>query len=106
VSSRLLRRTYLPLHKCANIGLKVTCPVRLRLAIDHRDTTRVYSEAVRKMTELMGLGLESEVAGLRRACRTAWEATETARLGLARHEADHFCDRDGFVNSASASGSS
>jgi hypothetical protein len=83
----------------------VICAVRLRLALDHRDTTRVYSEAVRKMTDLIGYGLESEVVVLRRACRTAWEASEKARLAVARHEADHFCDRDDFVNSASASAS-
>jgi len=80
----------------------VTCAVRLRLAIDHRERTRVYSEAVRKVTELLGLGLESEVALLRRVCRTEWEASEKARLALARHEADHFCDRENFIDAASA----
>jgi hypothetical protein len=49
------------------------------------------------MTELLGLGLESEVAVVRRACRTAWETAEKARLALSRHEADHFCDRADFV---------
>jgi len=78
----------------------VICAVRLRLAIDHRDRTRVYSEAVRKLTDLLGYGLESEVSVLRRACRVEWEASEKARVTLARHEADHFCDRDGFVNPA------
>jgi hypothetical protein len=50
------------------------------------------------MTELLVTGLESEVAVLRRACRIAWDAAEKARIAVSRHEADHFCDRDGFVN--------
>ena len=78
------------------------CTVRLRLVFSHRDTTRAYSEEVCKMTALLGLGLESEVAALRRSCRTAWEASEKARLALSRHEADHCCDREDFVNSALA----
>jgi len=80
----------------------VICAVRLRLVLEHRDSTRLYSEEVRRMTELLGVGLESEVAVLRRACRTAWEVAEKARLAVSRHEADHFCDRDGFVNAATA----
>lgn len=75
----------------------MTCPVRLRLVTDYRETTRVYSEQVRKLTDLIGLGVESEVLLLRRACRNAWDAAEKSRIALARHEADHFCDRDGFL---------
>jgi hypothetical protein len=80
----------------------VICAVRLSLVLEYRDTTRVYSEEVRQMTELLGLGLESEVAVVRRACRTAWETAEKARLAVSRHEADHCCDREGFINAASA----
>ncbi len=90
--------TFLSRSECVNIGPKVICAVRLRLAIDHREATRVYSEAVCKMTDLLGLGLESEVSLLRRVCRIEWEASEKARLTLARHEADHFCDRDSFID--------
>jgi len=45
------------------------------------------------MTELLGLGLETEVDVLRQKCKRAWEAAEKARLALSRHEADHSCDR-------------
>jgi len=83
----------------------VICPERLRLAISHRETTRAYSEAVRKMTEMMGMGLESEVAVLRNTCRVMSEASDKGRLALARHEADHFCDRTDFATPTPASGS-
>ena len=80
------------------------CAERLRLAINHRDTTRAYSEEVRKMTDMLGLGLEPEVRILRRCCRIAWDAAEKSRLCLARHEADHFCDCNDFLVPPRASG--
>lgn len=66
--------------------------MRLCLVTDYRDTTRTYSEHVCKLTDLLCLGLQ-EVTLLRCSCRTAWDAAENARLALARHEADHGCDR-------------
>lgn len=71
----------------------MTCPERLRLVDDYRETARAYSEAVRKMADLVGQGVDWEFDVPRRTCRTAWERAEKARLALARHEADHFCDR-------------
>jgi len=49
------------------------------------------------MADMIGLGLESEVAVLRNACRVMSEASDRARLALARHEAEHLCDRADFV---------
>lgn len=49
------------------------------------------------MAELLGEGVEWELDSLRRACRSAWEAAEKARLALSRHESNHFCDRTDFV---------
>lgn len=81
------------------------CVERLRLFNDYRDATRTYSDSVSKMTDLVGLGLGTEVNVLRGACRGAWEATEKARVALSRHEADHCCDRNDFFASAAASAS-
>ena len=78
------------------------CQERLRLVNDYRDTTRAYADSVRKMTDLVGLGIETEVELLRRACRVAWDATERARLALYRHEVDHGCDRKDFNTAARA----
>jgi hypothetical protein len=54
------------------------------------------------MSDLAGIGLQSEVAVLRRTCRAAWDKVEQARLALYRHEADHQCDRELQRFSASA----
>jgi hypothetical protein len=81
------------------------CQERIRLVADYRETTRTYADFVRKMTDLVGLGIESEVDLLRRSCKLAWEAAEKARVGLSRHEADHGCNRSDFYMSAAASGS-
>ena len=78
------------------------CSERLRLVTDYRETSRVYADSVRKMSDLAGLGIESEVDLLRRACKVAWEATERARLDLFRHEANHGCDRKDFLSSMAA----
>lgn len=72
------------------------CRERARLVVNYRDTTHKYAEAVRKMTDLVGLGLESEVDVLRRSCRLAWDVAERARIALYRHEADHSCARPDF----------
>lgn len=76
------------------------CSERLRLISDYRETTRTYADSVREMTDLVGLGIETEVSLLRRACRIAWEAAEGARLALYRHEANHGCDRKDLSSSA------
>jgi hypothetical protein len=72
------------------------CQERIRLVADYRETTRTYADFVRKMTDLVGLGIESEVDLLRRSCRLSWDAAEKARLALFRHEADHTCNRSDF----------
>jgi hypothetical protein len=81
------------------------CQERIRLVADYRETTRTYADFVRKMTELVGLGIESEVDLLRRSCKMSWEAAEKARLALFRHEADHFCNRADFHASSAVAGS-
>jgi hypothetical protein len=80
------------------------CQERIRLVADYRETTRTYADFVRKLTDLVGLGIETEVDVLRRSCRLAWEAAEKARLALFRHEADHSCNRSDFHTSAAAAG--
>jgi hypothetical protein len=80
------------------------CQDRIRLVADYRETTRTYADFVRKMTELVGLGIESEVDLLRRSCKMSWEAAEKARLALFRHEADHSCNRSDFQASSALSG--
>lgn len=78
------------------------CAERRVLLFGYQETTRVYADSVGKMTDLVGLGIDTEVALLRRACRTAWEACEAARLKLSRHEANHGCDRTDFVSVSAA----
>lgn len=79
------------------------CAERRVLLFDYQETTRVYAESVSKMTDLVGLGIDTEVALLRRVCKTAWEACEQARLKLYRHEANHGCDRADFAVASVAS---
>jgi len=81
------------------------CQERIRLVTDYRETTRTYADFVRKMTDLVGLGIESEVDLLRRSCRLSWEAAEKARLALFRHEVNHSCNRSDFRASAATAGS-
>jgi len=71
----------------------MVCPERCRLVSDYRETTRIYADFVRELTDLVAQGLECEVDLLRRSCRMAWEAAEKARLALARHETQHHCHR-------------
>jgi hypothetical protein len=80
------------------------CQERIRLVADYRETTRTYADFVRKMTDLVGLGIESEVDLLQRSCRLAWDAAEKARLALFQHEANHCCNRSDFRASAAAAG--
>jgi hypothetical protein len=80
------------------------CQERIRLVTDYRETTRTYADFVRKMTDLVGLGIESEVELLQRSCRQSWEAAEKARLALFRHEANHSCNRPDFHASTATTG--
>ena len=72
------------------------CEQRLVLVRDYRETTKIYAESVADLTDLVKSGLESEADLVRRTCRAAWDAAETARLALFRHEADHGCNRIDF----------
>ncbi len=83
---------------------RAVCLERLRLIGDYRETTRIYADLVREMSDLVGCGLESEVDLLRRSCRTAWETVERARLALFRHEANHSCNRSDFHAQADSAG--
>jgi hypothetical protein len=67
------------------------CAERLRLMVHVNRSVQGYAMKVNAMTDLMAQGLETEVAALRRACRSAWAACEEARIALSRHEADHGC---------------
>jgi len=79
------------------LNLYVICPQRQRLLVNYRDTTHRYSEAVRDLVEMVGLGVAADFDLLRRNCRRTLDTAEQARLALNRHEADHFCDRDDFI---------
>jgi hypothetical protein len=76
-----------------------TCEERARLLRGHADAASSYARRVLEMAELVISGQEHRVAEARRHCRTAWEQTENSRLALARHEADHACDRGAQVPS-------
>jgi len=78
------------------------CEERRILLSDYSKAARAYADSVGKMTDLAGLGLRPEFDLLRRTCRTAWEASERARLALYRHEANHGCDRSDFAPSVVA----
>jgi hypothetical protein len=67
------------------------CAERLRLANEFCEATRIYSDLVIEMRDMIAGGLESEVAVVRGTSRLAWETVERARLALARHEANHSC---------------
>jgi hypothetical protein len=45
------------------------------------------------MVELAIQGKETESNAARALCRVAWDTAESSRIALARHEADHTCDR-------------
>ena len=81
----------------------VVCQERIRLVADYRETTRIYADFVREMSDLVGLGPESEVDVLRGSCRLAWDAAERGRLALSRHEYNHTCNRSDFQEYAAAS---
>jgi hypothetical protein len=71
------------------------CQVRVRLLREYSDAATTYAESVRQMSELAIAGRETESNAARRLCRAAWDAAESSRLALSRHEADHACDRAG-----------
>jgi RNase P subunit RPR2 len=74
----------------------MTCPERARLLIDYRDAVHRYSERVHDLVQTIGLEVNADTELLRRKVREAWDASEQARVALARHEGSHFCDRPGF----------
>jgi hypothetical protein len=69
------------------------CRERVRLLREYSDAATKYAKSVREMVELALAGRESESNAARRLCRAAWDAAESSRLALSRHEADHACDR-------------
>ena len=80
-------------NKPMSTGFSGFCPERSQLLDDYQEAAKAYSDAVAKLAEFAGSVLHSDLDVLRRACRSAWEKTEKARLALHRHEADHCCDR-------------
>ena len=81
------------------------CSERCVLLSGYSEAAGSYADSVSKMTDYAGLGIESEFNVLRRACRSAWEAAEGARLALYRHEANHGCDRSDFAEAAASAAS-
>jgi hypothetical protein len=73
--------------------LSPICQERVRLLRDYSDAATHYARKVREMAQLAIEGKESESNAARALCRTAWDTLERSRLALARHEADHTCDR-------------
>lgn len=78
------------------------CSERHLLLSDYSKAAEAYAVSVRRFTDLVGLGLSSEVDVVRRTCRSSWDAAERARLALHRHEANHGCDRPDFAEAAAA----
>ncbi len=74
----------------------MVCPERARLLIDYRDAVHRYSDRVQDLVEMIGLDINADAELLRRRVREAWDASEKARVSLARHEGGHFCDRSDF----------
>ena len=69
----------------------MVCHERVRLMIELRDALRTYAEAADDLAKLVQSdGADTE--SMRRACRTAWENAERARVALALHEGHHSCD--------------
>ncbi len=75
------------------INRMVSCSERLRLIVEYRNAVQDYAQAVTDFTDLLELQLNTELDVLRRRCRYFWQKAEDARLALARHEANHYCDR-------------
>jgi hypothetical protein len=71
------------------------CQERVRLLREYSDAAANYAGSVRQMADLAIAGRETESNAARRRCRAAWDTAESSRLNLSRHEADHFCDREG-----------
>jgi hypothetical protein len=69
------------------------CQERVRLLRTYSDAATLYAGKVREMAELAIQGKESESSAVRALCRGAWDSLEGNRIALARHEADHICDR-------------
>ncbi len=69
------------------------CSERERLLDDYDSSVKTYSARVSELVNKAKGALEDDLNLVRRNCRLAWEQAEQARLLLARHEANHFCDR-------------
>jgi len=75
------------------------CRERVRLLRNYSDAATSYAGKVREMADLAIGGQDHESNSVRALCRSAWDAVESTRLALARHEADHACDRAGNLRS-------
>jgi hypothetical protein len=75
----------------------VLCAERQRLLHAYCDAARAYYEAVRDLASNAGFAIGADFEHLRRGCRRQWEQLENARVTLARHEANHYCDRPDFA---------
>lgn len=75
------------------------CQERVRLLRSYSDAATTYAGKVREMAELALRGQDSESNAVRILCRAAWDAVESSRLLLSRHEADHICDRTSNLRS-------
>jgi hypothetical protein len=58
---------------------------------DYNATVRIYSDLVTELKDMVELGLETEVALIHRACKTALGNAQRARDQLLCHEAEHNC---------------
>lgn len=84
--------------------LPLICQERVRLLRDYSDAASNYAAVVCEMADLALRGEESESNAARALCRSSWDALETSRLALARHEADHSCDRANNLRSLEGQG--
>jgi hypothetical protein len=72
------------------------CPERQLLQAEYLAAAEQYSECVRDFLDAGKLSVNADVERVRMSCSRALAVYERARLALARHEADHSCDRPDF----------
>jgi hypothetical protein len=68
------------------------CRERIRLLGEYKSIVRYYAECVNEFSKAAGMGCNADIHLLRRLSMQAWAAAERARVALAHHESEHFCE--------------
>jgi len=72
--------------------LSMLCAERARLIDEYRNAVRYYSECVNELADVAND--HTNVQLLQKLILQAWTASERARVALARHQSEHFCESD------------